>query len=185
MSWKKNIAMGMATGLIGMALVSGGTVAYFSDTEVTTNKIVSGTLDLGVTEVNDEGILFEFENKMPGDTFDYTFQLSNDGSLEIGDVKLISNYKVNDEEASENDFGSQIIIKALKVNDTSVLEENENITLYDIVDNPTVLIENFGADKNIDVYVEFEFMKTNEKQNQYQGNSLELVWTFEAMQTDN
>lgn len=57
MSFKKNILMGMAIGLVGMALLSGGTVAYFNDSEDTKNEIISGTLDLGVTNVSD-GVLF-------------------------------------------------------------------------------------------------------------------------------
>ncbi|MED4475894.1 TasA family protein [Oceanobacillus caeni] len=39
MSFKKNILMGMAIGLVGMALLSGGTVAYFNDSEDTKNEI--------------------------------------------------------------------------------------------------------------------------------------------------
>lgn len=72
------------------------------------STIQSGTLELRLSEL-EGGVLFEFENKKPEDTFDYSFQLSNDGSLEIDDITLVSDYTVtdaDDEAINNSDFGS-------------------------------------------------------------------------------
>ena len=69
MSVKKHIAMAMTTGLIGMALISGGTVAYFSDELESKAEIQSGTLELGFVDIN-EKILFKFVHMQPGEEFE-------------------------------------------------------------------------------------------------------------------
>ncbi|KPH76684.1 MULTISPECIES: TasA family protein [Bacillaceae] len=183
MSFKKNILMGMATGLVGMALLSGGTVAYFNDSEDTKNEIISGTLDLGVTNVSD-GVLFEFKNKQPGDVFHYKFDLSNNGTLDIGKVTLISNHTVD----GKKDFGSQIEVVSLKVNGEEKITSNKKVTLDDLkgVENAIVLLNNFPKEsQNVEVFVEFKFIQTEQSQNDYQGNTMNLDWTFEAMQVMN
>lgn len=185
LNFKKNIALGMAAGLIGMALISGGTFAYFSDTVETNNRVVAGTLDLGIIGTTEEGVIFDFDNKQPGDTFDYFFELKNDGTLDIKDVKLFSNHTVLNKEGQiiENDFGSQIIIKSLMVNDEDIIHEKAGITLDDLQGLEVTMVEGFSVAEVVKVYVNFEFIN-EENQNEYQGNSLELNWTFEAMQTD-
>jgi spore coat-associated protein N len=185
MAIKEKLGMSMLIGILGIALVSGGTFAYFSDSILTNNNVSAGTLDLGVTDIDDEGVLFEFENKKPGDTFDYTFSLRNEGSLDIKDVTLYSEHTIEDKngETTENDFDKQIQLTSVKVNDEELIEEK--VTLADLKENELILIENFGSgDEDAAVYVEFEFIKTDESQNKYQGNSIELEWTFEAMQTE-
>lgn len=162
-------------------MISGGTYAYFSDSIETTNTIESGTLELGLTEIEEDGVLFEVTNKKPGDTFDYSFELTNDGSLDIGDVTLLSDYTVTGDgvkESANGDFGSQIRINSLTVDNTELIQEET--TLDDF--NKLVILEDFAPDETATVSVEFEFMVTDDDQNQYQGNAMELNWEFEALQ---
>ncbi|MFA1821318.1 TasA family protein [Virgibacillus oceani] len=185
MAIKEKLGMSILIGFLGVALVSGGTFAYFSDSVQTNNNVTAGTLDLGVTNIDDEGVLFEFENKKPGDTFDYTFSMRNEGSLDIKDVTLYSEHTTRDKdgELTDNNFDEQILLTSVKVNGEDLIEEG--ITLADLKDDEMILIENFDSgDEDADVYVEFKFIKTDKSQNKYQGNSIELEWTFEAMQTE-
>ncbi|GAB3804964.1 TasA family protein [Virgibacillus kimchii] len=185
MAIKEKLVMSMLIGVLGIVLVSGGTFAYFSDSVQTNNNITAGTLDLGVTNIDDEGVLFEFENKKPGDTFDYTFNLRNEGSLDIRDVTLYSEHAIRDKngEITENDFDKQILLTSVKVDDEELIEEE--MTLADLKDEDVILIEDFGSgDEDAAVYAAFEFIQTDSSQNKYQGNSMELEWTFEAMQTE-
>lgn len=185
MTIKRRIGIGIATALLAMGLISGGTLAYFSDTKETHNRIEAGTLDLGIESGEDEGVLFEFENKQPGDTFAYDFNLINEGSLMIGDVTLHSSHLIlnSEEHIINNDFGSQIMIKKMMVNEDVIINEKEELTLDDLQDNELALLENFDVGKEAKVYVSFKFIN-DEDQNEYQGNIIKLNWIFEAMQTD-
>jgi spore coat-associated protein N len=185
MAIKEKLGMSILIGFLGIVLISSGTFAYFSDSVQTNNNVAAGTLDLGVTNIDEEGVLFEFDNKKPGDTFDYTFSLRNEGTLDIKDVTLYSDHTINDKngELTDNDFDKQILLTSVIVNDEELMEET--ITLADLKKNEMILIENFDSgDEDAGVYVEFEFIKTDKSQNKYQGNSIELEWTFEAMQTE-
>lgn len=169
------------TGAIGISLISSGTYAYFSDTVETTNTIESGTLELGLSDVEKDGVLFEFINRKPGDTFDYSFELTNDGTLDIGDVTLHSDYTVIDQdkvELKKSDFGSQIRITSLQVNNTELITKKR--TLEDLKE--ISILKDFTPGETAQIDVEFEFMITEAEQNKYQGNAMELKWTFEAMQ---
>lgn len=188
MSIKKNIILGMVTGLVGMSLISGGTVAYFSDDVSTQNQIMSGTIDLGIKNTSDsEGFYFNFKDKKPGDIFEkYTFQLVNDGTLNIGKLFLNSAYDSFDKDNKPNDFGSQIKIKELKVNGVINTQLTDR-TLHQIdaiknkANSPALLITDIKPNNDVEIEVIFEFIET-ENQNKYQGNRLDLNWTFEAVQ---
>ncbi|MCF3943423.1 TasA family protein [Oceanobacillus alkalisoli] len=96
MNLKKKLTSGIATALLGMALIGGGTFAYFSDTTEQTNTFASGTLSLeSVPEV-----VVNLDNLKPGDTIQEEFGLLNDGSLDIGSVTLKTDYTVKN--ASNN-----------------------------------------------------------------------------------
>src|SRR5690625_4271734 len=96
MAIKEKLGMSILIGFLGIVLISSGTFAFFSDSVHTNNNVSAGTLELGVTNIDDEGVLFEFANKKPGDTFDYTFSLRNEGSLDIKDVTLYSEHATRD-----------------------------------------------------------------------------------------
>jgi len=67
------------------AIAVGGTIAYFSDTETSTgNTFTSGTLDLSVNTENPVVSEVTLSNVKPTDSFTYTYNLKNEGSVDAG-----------------------------------------------------------------------------------------------------
>ena len=105
MGIKKKLGMGVMSAALGLALVGGGTFAYFNDTEVTNNTFAAGTLDLAVEPTT----IIEIDNMKPGDSFIRDFELQNNGSLDIDKVYLETEYTVDDAEGDNSgDFGEHI-----------------------------------------------------------------------------
>ena len=68
--------------ILTIAVVVGGTWAYFTDTESSTNNGLSaGTLDLTVDGVNTAVTTFSVSDKVPGDSGDGSNTLANVGSF--------------------------------------------------------------------------------------------------------
>ena len=191
MSIKKKLGMGITTAILGLGLVAGGTYAFFSDSEVTNNTFAAGTLDLAVepTEV------INVDNLKPGDWMIRDFELQNNGSLDIGKVMLETDYTVIDANGDNTeDFGKYIEVEFLYNVDNldevifeTTLEELKEMTPEAV--NQNIFYPNFG-DKGLpvgsahDLVVKFNFVDSGEDQNEFQGDSLELEWTFNAQQTD-
>ncbi|MFD1172971.1 CalY family protein [Oceanobacillus picturae] len=192
MKLKKQLSLALASSVLGVALISGGTYAYFSDQEVSSNSFAAGTLDLSMNET----ALIELENLKPGDTMMREFNLANDGSLKIENVFLETAYSVNDiENNNAEDYGKHIKVNFLWNWD----QESEPVfetTLYDLQQmDPDVvkrdiwdpLWEQEGgldSEESHDFWVEFEFVDNDADQNMYQGDALSLEWTFNATQGD-
>ncbi|MCM3636598.1 CalY family protein [Sporosarcina luteola] len=204
MALKKKLAMGIATGALAVSMIGGGTYAYFNDVETSVNEFAAGTLDLAV---NPETII-SVNNLKPGDSMNRTFKLENNGSLDISQVFLTTNYT-----ESVEGFGDHIVVDFLRNNDKGESIVFESLTLStlkalsaDAVDNTSPEIEKGqGNDKKNEngkkIYfqdgekdglksrtsdqleVRFRFNENNEDQNAYQGANLELYWTFTATQT--
>src|SRR5690625_6753752 len=88
MGIKKKLGMGVATAVLGIGLIGGGTFAYFSDTAEATNTFATGTLDLAVNPTT----IIELDNLKPGDWMNKTFKLENGGTLDISKVLLTTDY---------------------------------------------------------------------------------------------
>ncbi|MFD3447454.1 TasA family protein [Microbacteriaceae bacterium 4G12] len=196
MGLKKKLGMGIMSAALGLSLVGGGTVAYFSSTQVTNNTFAAGTLDLLVNPTT----IISVDNIKPGDKMDRGFQLINNGSLKIKDINLLTSYKVLDKDGKEvvGATGDADFAKHIKVNFLWNLDKNTTpiweTTLADLKDmDPNVVQKNFfdpltekkGIAPHSDdtFFVEFEFVDNNQDQNMFQGNKLELTWTFNATQT--
>ncbi|QKY68982.1 TasA family protein [Lentibacillus sp. CBA3610] len=198
MSFKKKIGLGVASAVLGISLVGGGTFAYFNDVETTENTFASGTLDLTV----DPSTIIDVENIKPGDKMNRHFELVNDGSLDISEVLLTTDYSVNDDNG-DADFGDHIRVNFLKNADKNgLIQDPENVItsayLSDLKGEMPDAVKNqieawFGwgdEDSGLksgdtdDLYVQFEFVDNGEDQNVFQGDSLELEWSFDAKQTD-
>lgn len=85
--------------LLVMAMVGGGTWAYFSDTETSTsNSMVAGTLDLGLSNSSDNTSTgsvtgtFAAANWAPGGTNSGTLYINNDGSIAMTPVNVTFSY---------------------------------------------------------------------------------------------
>ena len=103
--------MGIASAVLGAALVGGGTFAYFSDKEVSNNTFASGTLDLALNP----STIVKVDNLKPGDTIEKEFKLENKGTL---DIKSIINYEYDVEDVKKDnkrDFGEDIEVVFLKI----------------------------------------------------------------------
>ncbi|MFF2448519.1 TasA family protein [Neobacillus sp. NPDC058068] len=191
MGIKKKLGLGLASAALGLSLIGGGTYAFFSDTEVTHNTFAAGTLDLSV----DPGVIVNLKDLKPGDTIMRDFTLANNGSLRIKDVQLKTAYTVTDAKGNNGaeDFGKHIMVRFLWNWD----KENEPIfetTLSDLkamspdVVQKTVLDPFFKKNGGLepgavnDLWVQFDFVDNGKDQNVFQGDALNLDWTFIASQ---
>ncbi|MDJ1473943.1 biofilm matrix protein CalY [Bacillus sp. LS15-K4] len=193
MSLKKKLGMGVASAALGLSLIGGGTFAFFSDKEVSNNTFAAGTLDLTL----DPTTLVNIKDLKPGDTIKKEFLLKNNGSLTIKDVKLATKYSITDAKGNNagEDFGKHIKVKFLW-NWDKQSESVYETTLADLQNvDPDVLAkdifapewsENGGLLPQTEDYlwVQFEFVDNGQDQNIFQGDSLNLEWTFNANQEE-
>jgi spore coat-associated protein N len=192
MSLKRKLGYGFALAVLGLSLVVGGTFAYFSDTATANNTFTAGTLDLAL----DPEVIIDVENLVPGDSEFRTFYLENNGTLDIKEVLLRTSYTVEDaKNDNTDDFGKHIRVNFLENADKSEDYGYNDIiystTLYDLqymvpdaVEKNIIGFENeqsgLPAGTNDTMYVEFEFVDNGEDQNQFQGDTLNLQWSFEG-----
>ncbi|WP_100012706.1 TasA family protein [Lentibacillus sediminis] len=190
MGIKKQLGMGVLTAGLGLSLIGGGTFAYFSDSETSNNTFAAGTLDLAVepTEVID------VENISPGESYTRDFELENNGSTDINSVLLETDYSVIDAEGDNtDDFGNHIQVEFLynadQLNEVvfeTTLAELRDMTpeaVQEEVFLPALEEDGLETGTSDDLVVTFTFVDNGEDQNQFQGDSLNLEWTFNAQQT--
>ncbi|MBT2218488.1 M73 family metallopeptidase [Virgibacillus dakarensis] len=189
MSMKKQLSMGILSAALGISLIGGGTYAYFSSSETTNNTFAAGTLDLAVEPT----ALIEVENLKPGDWVIRDFELQNNGTLDIEKVTLDTDYHVTDANGDNtDDFGKYIEVEFL-YNADKLDEVIYKTTLDQLKDmspeaiNKHIFYPDFGekglpAGTLDDLVVKFNFVDNGEDQNQFQGDSLQLEWTFSGQQ---
>lgn len=190
MSLKAKLGLGLATAALGLSLIGGGTFAYFNDTSATSGTFAAGTLDINANPTT----IIDVNNIKPGDVMLRAFQLENNGTLDIHRVLLSTNYSVIDAKGDNtDDFGKHIRVNFLanadKLNDviwSTTLYDLQNMT-PDAVEGSIFsgwLAERGGlqAGTTDTLGVSFEFVDNGQDQNQFQGDSLQLTWTFEAKQ---
>ncbi|WP_078378988.1 TasA family protein [Sutcliffiella halmapala] len=115
MSLKKKLGLGIASAALGISLVAGGTYAYFSDTATQANTFASGTIILDV----DPTVQVPMENLKPGDWMPRSFELQNNGTLDMKYVDLTTSYTVtkngeNVSNALANKYAEQLYVQFLK-----------------------------------------------------------------------
>lgn len=190
MDIKKKLGAGIASAVLGLTLIGGGTYAYFSDTVTTNNTFAAGTIDLGV----DPTEIISVDNIKPGDVITRDFELQNNGTLDIEKVLLDTDYTVIDANADNSeDFGDHIRVEFLynadKLDEViyeTTLAELKEMTPEAVNENvfyPLLGEQGLPVDSIDDLVVQFQFVDNGEDQNQFQGDSLELSWTFTALQT--
>jgi spore coat-associated protein N len=191
MSLKKKLGMGIASAAMGISLIGGGTFAYFSDSAEATAKFAAGTLDLSV----DPTTIIDVNNIKPGDTMLRSFELVNGGTLDIATIDLYTDYDVVDANSNNTeDLGKHIRVNFL-VNADKLDAPIFSTTLYDLKTmSPDVIEGNFwsgwfaenggnlAAGTTDTLYVQYEFVDNGQDQNRFQGDSLELKWTFDGKQ---
>lgn len=187
MSIKKKLAMGIATGALAVSMIGGGTYAYFSDTVTSTNSFTAGTLDLILNPTQ----IINVNNIKPGDTMTRTFTLTNNGSLDIANVLLKTEYEVNDRHKNNPvDFGENIMVSFMWGNQVihqatlGQLRNNElDAQKFLKGINQTWGGLEPGGSQELKVQLEFINDK-DEEQNYFQGDTLKLKWSFTALQGD-
>ncbi len=191
MGVKKKLGIGVASAAIGLSLLAGGTYSYFSDEVTSNNTFAAGTLDLSVEPTE----IVNLENMAPGDTVEEVFELQNLGTLDIEKVLLETNYSITDVEGNNTeDFGKHINVEFL-YNVDQVNEVIYQTSLYDLksmtpeavsdeVFSPLLGEDGLEAGTSDDLIVKFEFVDNGKDQNRFQGDSLNLAWTFNALQGD-
>lgn len=191
MGIKKKFSMGVMSAALGLALVGGGTYAYFSDSEVTNNTFAAGVLDLSVAPTE----IINVDNIKPGDSFMRDFELTNNGTLDISTVTLGTSYSVIDYHGDNwDDFGKHIQVEFLYNVDNfdevifeTTLEQLKGMSPEAISQN--IFYPEFGekglpVGSTHDLIVKFTFLDNGQDQNQFQNDSLRLEWTFTALQTE-
>ena len=193
MSLKKKLGMGVASAALGLSLIGGGTFAFFSDKEVSNNTFAAGTLDLALNPKT----IVDIKDLKPGDSVKKEFLLQNNGTLAIKDVKLATKYSIADAKGDNagEDFGKHIKVKFLW-NWDKQSEPVYETTLADLQNvDPDVLAKDIfapewgekgGLEAGTEDYlwVQFVFEDDGTDQNKFQGDSLNLEWTFNASQTE-
>lgn len=181
--------MGVASAAIGLSLLAGGTYSYFSDEAVSTSTFAAGTLDISVEPTE----IVNLENMNPGDTIEKVFELQNNGTIDIEKVLLETKYHVIDVQGDNTeDFGAHINVEFL-YNVDQVNEVIYKTSLHDLqqmkpeavseeVFSPLLGEDGLEAGTSDDLIVKFEFVDNGQDQNQFQGDSLNLDWTFKASQ---
>ncbi len=191
MNIKKQVTMGIMTAALGIMLIVGGTFAFFSDSVTSNNTFAAGTLELGI----DKSQLINIKNMKPGDSMIRDFELQNNGTLDMEKVVLETDYTVTDVNGDNTeDFGEHIQVEFLyNVNNfDEVIFETTLAELKDM--SPEAINQNIFypelGDKGLpagethDLLVKFVFIDNGEDQNQFQGDALQLEWTFTAYQKD-
>lgn len=189
MSLKKKLGLGVASAALGLSLIGGGTYAYFSDTAVTNNTFAAGTLNLNAEPTT----IINVDNIKPRDTMFRTFKLKNDGSLPIEEVLLSTHYEVADANNNNSeDFAKHIRVNFLVNGDKgslpifwTTLDQLAAMSPKEVAENvfvPWLDGGNLAPQTSDTLYVMFEFVDNGADQNQFQGDSLKLKWTFEGKQ---
>ncbi|PTY82814.1 CalY family protein [Heyndrickxia sporothermodurans] len=194
MSLKKKLGMGVASAALGLALIGGGTYAYFSDTAEASANFAAGTLDL----VANPTTIIDVKNIKPGDWMDREFTLQNNGSLDISKVLLETDYEVIDAKGDNaEDFGKYIEVSFLLVNKDKKTEVVYKTTLDKLKNDKDDVVERdllgwvlggepsgLKAGTSDKFSVRYKFVDNGKDQNEFQGDQLKLTWKFNAKQTE-
>lgn len=131
-NYMKKILISLA--IIGAvsAIVAGGTIAYFSDTETSTgNTFTAGTLDLKLNAGDANVVMFNVSNLVPGQSGGAEVTLNNAGSIN-GYIDFdFSNLVDRDNSCIEPEIGDEPGCVAQGTGaGTGELDSNLNITAY-------------------------------------------------------
>ncbi|HFK1472398.1 MULTISPECIES: CalY family protein [Bacillus] len=195
MSLKKKLGMGVASAALGLSLIGGGTFAFFSDKEVSNNTFAAGTLDLSL---NPQKVI-DVDNLKPGDSVLREFKLTNKGTLNIKEVKLLTDYKITDAKGDNNgeDLAKHINVKffwnwdkqaepvyELTLDKLKNLKEAPDLVAQNVFSPEWAEKGGLLAGDEDTLWVQLEFVENNEDQNKFQGDGVQLDWTFNAKQED-
>ncbi|MFC2022192.1 TasA family protein [Chloroflexota bacterium] len=100
---KKILGLTIAA-LMVMGLIGGGTWAYFSDPESTTNNVLAaGTLDLTINGADTAVNMLSLDTKAPGDSGNASVTLANAGNI-TGELDIDFSYIINTESTGITEY---------------------------------------------------------------------------------
>lgn len=196
MSLKKQFAMTLASVGLGAALIGGGTFAYFNaTTQVKDNTFAAGTLKIGATPAKE---VFNISNLKPGDYMERTFNLKNEGTLDIDKLLLSLDYTITDEnnDANGDEFADNLKVYFLS-SDNSQVPLDERIilsplngkTLKELKASGQLDISSWGTiwknlkpDASEKIFMAVKFIDDNKDQNRFQGDGVNLTFNLEGKQ---
>ncbi|MDP1459942.1 TasA family protein [Bacillus wiedmannii] len=193
MSFKKKLGIGVVSAALGLSFIGGGTYAYFSDQVVTNNTFATGTLDLAMHPTTS----LNLNQLKPGDKILKKFNLKNSGTLDIQDIVMKIDYKVNDalKNNQVDDFGKHIKVQFLWDWDPAKSPVYET-TLAELKEQGSEMVsKKVFASKWIEsgglqpgktdwFWMRFTFEENGKDQNIFQGDSIALQMEFQANQTE-
>jgi spore coat-associated protein N len=171
MSLKKKIGAAMMTTAMGAALIGGGTFALFTDSATnSSNTFTAGELDINVG--NEVAFTGTIGNLAPGDTGSQTFEVTNDGTLEL-------RYDVA--QTLENGAGTLVLGRPLEDLSLVIERSNDGLTWSAVSPGDTNIVMAPG-DKH---YYKVTYTLPLAANNDYQEGSSDFQLTFNAEQTRN
>ncbi|HFK1812642.1 TPA: TasA family protein [Bacillus cereus] len=193
MSFKKKLGVGVISAALGLSFIGGGTYAYFSDQVVTNNTFTAGTLDLAVQPTTS----LDLNQLKPGDKILKKFNLKNSGTLNIQDVVMKIDYKVNDayQNNQADDFGKHIKVQFLwdwdpakspvyETNLAELKEQGSEIVSKKVFASKWTESRGLQPGKMDWFWMKFIFEDNGKDQNMFQGDSIALKMEFQANQTE-
>ncbi len=200
---KKVVGLGIVALLI-IAVVGGGTWAYFSDFESSTgNVLMAGTLDVGLS--NTAGLAtgsitetWNADNWAPGSTENGTLYISDSGTIDIKTLTLVFSYtsvdtsgrptniKLNDPLQDTDSFDKMITVsraiwKGYDL-DENLTDQIVGLTLFQLNNAPVTLsaVESLQAGEQGALDIEFYF--DSNATNGCQGNKIDVTVTVTGTQ---
>lgn len=204
MNIKKMMMKGSLAAILGLSLVTGGTLAAFNDVEQVQSQLAAGTLDLAVNPT----VVFNVGNLKPGDWMLRDFSIRNAGTLDIEKVLMYTSFTVKDgddnvvADARADEFADQFnlflltsdlqpilsglnksILELSHMTDLDITTYLERILFFPLRPNLPV-----GDNDHIIMGIDFKNILDREadgilyKQNQFQGWTIEVIFDLEATQ---
>lgn len=131
------------------AVITGGTLAFFSDTETSTgNTFTAGTLDLNLDGGNINVVKFTVINAYPGQSGTGYWTIKNVGSLD-GFVDIQPILVTNDENGCGSDSETAVDADCATGGSAGELSANMNVELFVDFDHDGVLD---SGDGDVDIY---------------------------------
>jgi spore coat-associated protein N len=205
MSIKKKLGLGMASAALGLSLIGGGTLAYFSDGATVHNGFQSGTLVLNVNKAWDFPLNFDLKDVKPGQSWERQFVLKNDGTVDIGNTFMTMANVGADNALLDNLVVNYFVDATAPVVDPGapdagyILMNSQDITLrealngewagkiksqYITADNKFNLTPlGIAAGQDNRFRIQIKFPDTGVPQNDLQGKTVKVDFKFDSRQT--
>jgi spore coat-associated protein N len=205
MSMKKKLGLGIASAALGLSLIGGGTLAYFSDGATIHNGFQSGTLVLNAQKAWNFPLNFDLKDVKPGQSWERQFVLKNDGTVDIGktfmtltnageDNALLDNLVVNyfvdvtPPTATQGSDAGYILMNSQDISLRDAIAGNfagKIKQAYLTTDGQFNLTpEGIAAGANNRYRIVIKFPDSGAPQNDLQGKTVKVDFKFDSRQTD-